>query len=49
VYSDAGPDATGMLNLFLVCAGFEPDAQYGDWDDGRVTRESQEIFTVARR
>ncbi len=37
------------LNLLLAQAGFELEAQYGDWHRGPLTRESQEIVTVARK
>jgi SAM-dependent methyltransferase len=37
------------LAAFLADAGFEIEAQYGDWDLGPVTGASKEIITVARR
>ncbi|MDH6115024.1 SAM-dependent methyltransferase [Kitasatospora sp. MAP12-15] len=37
------------LNAFLAEAGFEIEAQYGDWDRAPVTDASREIITVARR
>ncbi|WP_203964123.1 class I SAM-dependent methyltransferase [Actinocatenispora thailandica] len=37
------------LNGFLVTAGFTIEAQYGDWEHGRVTPSSREIVTIARR
>jgi SAM-dependent methyltransferase len=37
------------LNAFLVDAGFEIEAQHGDWDGEPVTDASREIITVARR
>lgn len=36
------------LASFLADAGFEIEAQYGDWGRGRLARESPEIVTVAR-
>ena len=39
------PDALGKA---LAEAGFEIEAQYGDWGRGRLTRESPEIVTIAR-
>ena len=36
------------LNVFLAEAGFEIEAQYGDWRSGPITRESAEIVTIAR-
>ncbi|HEY1919540.1 MAG TPA: class I SAM-dependent methyltransferase [Streptosporangiaceae bacterium] len=37
------------LNGFLAEAGFEIEAQYGDWDRTPVTANSREIITLARR
>ncbi|MDH6140300.1 SAM-dependent methyltransferase [Kitasatospora sp. GP30] len=37
------------LNGFLVAAGFEIEAQYGDWDRSPITAASREIITVARK
>ncbi|MFI6815417.1 class I SAM-dependent methyltransferase [Nonomuraea sp. NPDC050328] len=37
------------LNGFLTEAGFEIEAQYGDWRRGPITEESREIVTLARR
>ncbi|MGP4092582.1 class I SAM-dependent methyltransferase [Streptomyces sp. KR55] len=37
------------LNAFLVEAGFEIQAQYGDWDRGQITDDSREIITIACR
>jgi SAM-dependent methyltransferase len=39
----------GTLSLFLTEAGFELEAQYGDWHRGPLTHESLAIVTVARR
>ncbi|MBR7833158.1 class I SAM-dependent methyltransferase [Actinospica durhamensis] len=36
------------LNAFLAEAGFEIEAQYGDWSHGPITLESKEIVTIAR-
>jgi len=36
------------LNTFLADTGFEVQEQYGDWERGPITAESQEIVTVAR-
>ena len=36
------------LNAFLAEAGFEIEAQHGDWDGGPITAQSKEIITVAR-
>jgi hypothetical protein len=36
------------LNAFLAEAGFEVEAQYGDWRRGPITVESTEIVTIAR-
>jgi len=38
----------GPLNALLAGAGFEVEAQYGDWERGPVTPESREIITIAR-
>ena len=37
------------LNDFLAGAGFEIEAQYGDWDRGSIAGASREIVTLARR
>lgn len=37
------------LNGFLADAGFEVEAQYGDWARGPLTDTSTEIVTIARR
>jgi SAM-dependent methyltransferase len=37
------------LGRFLTDAGFEIEAQYGDWLRGPVTGASREIVTIARR
>jgi ubiquinone/menaquinone biosynthesis C-methylase UbiE len=37
------------LNTFLADAGFESEAQYGEWDRGPLTGASREIITIARR
>lgn len=37
------------LSTFLADAGFEIDAQYGDWHRGPITTTSQEIITIARK
>ncbi|MGI5401298.1 methyltransferase domain-containing protein [Streptomyces sp. CA-135486] len=37
------------LNAFLADAGFEIEAQYGDWDREHLTSASREIITIARR
>jgi SAM-dependent methyltransferase len=37
------------LDVFLVEAGLEIEAQYGDWDGEPVTDASFEIVTIARR
>jgi ubiquinone/menaquinone biosynthesis C-methylase UbiE len=36
------------LRAFLMNAGFAVEAQYGTWERGPLTPESQEIITVAR-
>jgi SAM-dependent methyltransferase len=36
------------LSAFLVGAGFEIEAQYGDWHRGPITTASREIITIAR-
>ena len=36
------------LGTFLTEAGFEIDAQYGDWNYVPLTPTSREIITVAR-
>ena len=41
-----GPPA---LNAFLGEAGFQVEAQYGDWDHAPLTTASREIITVARK
>ena len=35
------------LNLFLADAGFEVEAQYGNWQRGPITGDSREIITIA--
>ncbi|MCW2932487.1 MAG: SAM-dependent methyltransferase [Actinomycetia bacterium] len=40
-----GPQALGP---FLDAAGFQVEAQYGDWDRAPVTTASREIITIAR-
>jgi SAM-dependent methyltransferase len=37
------------LSTFLAGAGFEIEAQYGDWDRAPVTTASREIITIARK
>jgi len=37
------------LSAFLTRAGFEVEAQYGDWQRGAITDSSREIITIARR
>lgn len=37
-----------VLNAFLAGAGFEIEAQYGDWDRGPIADNSREIITIAR-
>jgi len=37
------------LDTFLAGAGFEVEAQYGDWHRGPITGDSREIVTLARR
>ena len=37
------------LNRLLAEAGFEIEAQYGDWLREPVTAASREIITIARR
>lgn len=37
------------LNALLADAGFEIEAQYGDWDREPITAASREIITIARR
>lgn len=37
------------LNGFLAEAGFEIEAQYGDWDVAPIDSSSREIITIARR
>ncbi|HEY9481398.1 MAG TPA: methyltransferase domain-containing protein [Micromonosporaceae bacterium] len=37
------------LNAFLTEAGFNIDAQYGDWTGGPFTPSAGEIITIARR
>jgi SAM-dependent methyltransferase len=39
----------GALGAFLTGAGFEIEAQYGDWLREPVTAASREIITIARR
>jgi SAM-dependent methyltransferase len=36
------------LGKYLTEAGFQIDQQYGDWQRGPVTPESQELVTIAR-
>lgn len=38
-----------VLNGFLAEAGFEIEAQYGDWNQEPITASSREIITIARR
>jgi hypothetical protein len=40
-----GPQALGT---FLAAAGFQVEAQYGDWDGAPITTASREIITIAR-
>lgn len=42
------PDAT-TLSTFLADAGFQIEAQYGDWHRGSITTASREIITIARK
>ncbi|MFE7524587.1 hypothetical protein ACFU7Y_02550 [Kitasatospora sp. NPDC057542] len=37
------------LGRFLADAGFEVEAQYGDWNREPITASSREIITIARR
>ena len=37
------------LSTFLADAGFEIEAQYGNWHRGPITTTSQEIVTIARK
>ncbi|UJB46018.1 class I SAM-dependent methyltransferase [Streptomyces sp. A1-5] len=37
------------LGRFLAAAGFDIEAQYGDWNREPITTSSREIITVARR
>jgi hypothetical protein len=37
------------LGTFLDAAGFQVEAQYGDWDRSPVTTGSREIITIARK
>jgi SAM-dependent methyltransferase len=37
------------LSTFLADAGFEIEAQYGDWHRGSITTASREIITIARK
>ena len=39
----------GVLKTLVRQAGFEIEAQYGDWHGGPLTARSREIVTVARR
>jgi SAM-dependent methyltransferase len=39
----------GTLGAFLADAGFEGEAQFGDWDRSPLTDASPEIITIARR
>lgn len=36
------------LSAFLAEAGFEIEAQYGDWHRGPITDDSREIITIGR-
>jgi hypothetical protein len=36
------------LGTFLDAAGFQVEAQYGDWDRAPITTASREIITIAR-
>jgi len=40
---------TETITAFLTTAGFEIEAQYGDWHHGPITSVSREIITVARK
>ncbi len=40
-------DADALARV-LAHVGFEVEAQYGDWERGRLDRESPEIVTIAR-
>jgi hypothetical protein len=37
------------LSTFLDAAGFEIEAQYGDWDRTPITSASREIITIANK
>jgi SAM-dependent methyltransferase len=37
------------LGAFLADAGFQIEAQYGDWHHGPITPTSREIITIARK
>jgi len=37
------------LSTFLAGAGFQTEAQYGDWHRGPITATSREIITIARK
>jgi SAM-dependent methyltransferase len=37
------------LATFLHEAGFDIEAQYGDWDRGQLTDASKEVITIAKR
>jgi hypothetical protein len=37
------------LGAFLGAAGFQIEAQYGDWDRTPTTGASREIITLARK
>ena len=37
------------LGTFLDAAGFQVEAQEGDWDRSPVTTGSREIITIARK
>ena len=41
--------APPALNAFLAGAGFQIEAQYGDWDPAPLTTSSREIITIARK
>lgn len=40
---------TRTLSTFLADAGFQIEAQYGDWHRGPITPASREIITIARK
>ena len=39
---------SAALSLFFTGAGFEIEAQYGDWYRRPITGDSREIITIAR-